>query len=389
MNIKGKRQKTPLLLPFNSLFSLGLLLFLLGVGGCSPKKPTTQSEKKTTAPPKFDTSLVFNNVTLDQADEKGRRLWTVKAKQANYSTDKKTANVQSPIGDLFQDGILVLQVKATQGVVQEDGKKIFLQGQIEATDPRNGAVLKGEELEWRPQEDLLIVRKNLVGTHPKLHATANEGRYFSRAQKLELQGQIVADSTDPHLKMKTEHLIWEIPQEKVTGDQSIQIDRYQDQTITEQAVGNQSEVYLKTKIVTLRQNVKVNSLNPPIEITGSVVSWNLNTEMVVSDQPVRIWHQKEQVTLIANQGQVSLKQQVAVLTGNAKGVANRNQATLYANRITWIFPTQQVLADGNVNYLQVNPPLNLKGPSAVGRLQDQNVVVTGSTGSRVVTEIIP
>jgi len=390
MNTKGKSTKKRLLLPFDFLGLTVLLIFLLGVGACSNKtQATNKVEKKPSPPPKFDTSLVFNNVTLDQADEAGRRLWTVKAKQATYSTDKKTANVETPKGDLFQDGVLVLQVSAARGVVQEDGKTIFLQGQIVATDPRNGAVLKGDELEWRPKEDLLILRNNLIGTHPKLKATAKEGRYFSRPQRLDLQGQIVAVSNDPPLKMRTEHLIWEIPQEKVTGDQRIQIDRYKGQTVIGQAVGNQSQVDLKTKIVTLRQNVQINSIDPPIEIIGNAVNWNLNTEIVASDEPVRIWHRQEQVTLTGNKGQVNLKQQVAVLTGDAKGFANRNQAKLYANQVTWLFPTQQVQAQGNVNYQQVNPPLNLKGPTALGRLQDQSVVVTGNSGGNVVTEIIP
>jgi hypothetical protein len=39
----------------------------------------------------------------------------------------------------------------------------------------------------------------------------------------------------------------------------------------------------------------------------------------------------------------------------------------------------------------VNPPFNVTGPTAVGKLQDQSIVVSGggTGGSRVVTEIIP
>jgi hypothetical protein len=55
----------------------------------------------------------------------------------------------------------------------------------------------------------------------------------------------------------------------------------------------------------------------------------------------------------------------------------------------WEIPTQKLQASGNVIYQQVNPPFNTTGPTAVGRLQDQSIVVTGSAGTRVVTEIIP
>ncbi|NET10097.1 MAG: LPS export ABC transporter periplasmic protein LptC, partial [Symploca sp. SIO2B6] len=42
------------------------------------------------------------------------------AKQATYSQDQKTALVNNPTGDLFQDGEVVLQVSAKSGEVKQD-----------------------------------------------------------------------------------------------------------------------------------------------------------------------------------------------------------------------------------------------------------------------------
>jgi lipopolysaccharide assembly outer membrane protein LptD (OstA) len=117
--------------------------------------------------------------------------------------------------------------------------------------------------------------------------------------------------------------------------------------------------------------------------------WNVNAETVVSDQPVRIVQQKENIILTANQGQVDLKQKVANLTGGVQAIGSKNQATVFANQMKWDMPTQNVQASGNVIYQQVNPPFNTTGPTALGRLQDQSIVVTGGAGTRVVTEIIP
>lgn len=100
----------------------------------------------------FESNLIFNDITLDQVNEKGQPIWKVKAKQALYSKDKKVAQVQKPEGELFQDGKLVYKISAQQGEVQQDGKQLFLKGQIVATDPRNGVVLRGSELEWQPQK---------------------------------------------------------------------------------------------------------------------------------------------------------------------------------------------------------------------------------------------
>ncbi len=378
------------------LLPIYFLLFAFLVSSCNTEKRTEKKlQKDTSSVTDFEGSLVFQNVTLDQADEQGRPLWKVKAKQAVYTKDKKAARIQNPSGDLFQDGKMVMQITADSGEVQEDGKKIFLKGQIVATDPRNGAVLKGNELEWRPKEDLLIVRQNLVGTHQNMVATAKEGRYFSRSQHMELLGQIVATSKDPAVQMRTEHLVWQIPQQMVVGDRRIQIDRYTGNRVTEQAAGDSGQVNLKTKIATLTKNVQMTSLDPPVQIAGNSVTWDLDTQMVTSDQPVKVVHQQQQVTLTGNRGQVDLKGKVARLVGGVQGVGSRNKSQLYANQVTWNIPTEEFDAQGNVIYhQQVDPPLHLTGSRAVGKFQGQTVVVTGGGGanggsSRVVTEIIP
>jgi lipopolysaccharide assembly outer membrane protein LptD (OstA) len=54
--------------------------------------------------------------------------------------------------------------------------------------------------------------------------------------------------------------------------------------------------------------------------------------------------------------------------------------------MNWNVDTQTVVAEGQVNYRQVDPSINLNGSRAVGRLDDQTIVVDGG---RVVTEIVP
>lgn len=366
------------------LFSISLL------PACNSKSQTEKKIKKDTSSTAIEGTLVFNNVTLEQADEKGRPLWKVKAKQAIYTKDKKLGRIDQPTGDLYQDGQIVLKASADSGEILENGQIVFLKGKVTATDTRNGAVFNGDELEWRPKEDLLVVRNNLKGSHPQLQATGKEGRYFSRKQQLELIGQVAAISKDPDLQMKTEHLFWQIKEKQVNGDKRIQIERYKDKTVTDRVEADKSEVNLQTKIAILKQNVQVTSVEPPVLMSTNSAVWNINARTVISDQPVKIVHQKEEVVMTANQGQVDLEKKVANLTGGVQGIGSRNQAKLYSNQLIWDIPTQNVQASGNVIYQQINPPFNLKGATAVGKLQDQSIVVnSGGSGNRVVTEIIP
>jgi len=369
-------------------FAFGIFLIVL-LSACDRKSDLVEPTKQNTGETEIEASLVFNNVTLDQADEEGNPLWKIKAEKATYSQDQKTAIVENPTGDLFQDGKVVLQVSAKQGEIRQDGQIVFLRGQIIAKDLRNGTQLRGEELEWRPQEDLLIVRNNLKGEHPQLQASAKEGRYFSRKQQLELTGQVAAISKDPNLHMKTEHLVWHIQDQKVIGDQRIRMERYKDQTVTDTVEADKSELNQKTKVVTLQQNVQLKSVEPPLLMSSNSAVWNLNTQTVNSDQPLQIVQQKENLTLTANQGQIDLEEEVADLTGGVQGIATRNQAKLYSNQLRWNIPTQLMQASGNVIYQQVDPPLNTTGVTAEGKLQDQSIVVKGGAGTPVVTEIIP
>ena len=57
-----------------------------------------------------------------------------------------------------------------------------------------------------------------------------------------------------------------------------------------------------------------------------------------------------------------------------------------SDRLNWNVPTQTLVAEGQVNYRQNNPSMNVNGPRAVGRLDNQTIVVDGG---RVVTEIVP
>jgi LPS export ABC transporter protein LptC len=364
---------------------IGVVL-LLSLSACSTENRTVKKlAEDTSSVQNFENNLSFNDVTLEQANEQGQPVWKVKAKQATYSQDKKVAQIKSPTGELFQDGKSVYQISGQQGEIQQDGKRLFLKGQIVATDPKNGVVLRGNELEWRPLEDVLIVRNQLTGTHRQMQVVAQEARAFSRASRVELQGRVVANATDPALQLRTEHLIWQLKEQKLIGDRPLQIDRYKAKKITDRATANQGEVFLKTKVVTLKQNAQLALLDPPMQVASNHLSWNLNTETITANQPLRIVHHKEQMTVTAKQGRMDLQKDTVYLTGDVYAVGQRRQV-LNSKTLTWYVPTKLVEAQGNVFYRQVEPPVSFTGQKAIGKLQDQSIVVSGG---RVVTEIIP
>ncbi|MEH2254110.1 LPS export ABC transporter periplasmic protein LptC [Nostoc sp.] len=366
-----------------------LIFFLIfGLVSCGSKSPSA-SQQNTAASSNKDSNLTFFDVTLEQADEVGRPIWKVRAKTAKYTKEKQIGQAESPYGELYQDGKVVYQIKADVADIEQDGKQLFLKGKIFATDPSNGIVLQGNELEWRPKEDLLIVRNHINGTHKQLQAVAQEARVKTREQRMEFSGGVVANSIDPQLQVRTEHLIWNIKEEKLIGDRPLQIDRYKNNKISDRGKGNSAEVNLKTKIATIQQNAQLELLDPPVQIASNSMIWNMNAETVTTNSPVRMFQRVENLTVTANQGEMKIPQKTVYLTGNVNAIGQRRQS-LKSNRLTWYLDNKLVEAQGNIVYRQVDPPLNFMGETAVGNLQTENIVVKGGSSSgRVVTEIIP
>jgi LPS export ABC transporter protein LptC len=377
---------------FQSPKAVLLIALILGIGACAategPQKNKLAEDLKTAQ--RSNSTLTLNQVTLEQANEKGEMFWKVKSKNAVYSKDQKIVNVQKPVGKLFQDGKEIYDIQGETGQVFQEGNQVFLKGNIVAKDLKNGVVLRGNELEWRPKEDILVVRNNLTGDNKQVAASAKEARVFTRARRMELFGSVVANLKDPIVQLRTEHLVWFLEQQKVNSDKPTQIDRYKDKTVTDSGFADQIDVDLKTKIATLTKNAQLMPSDPPLQIESSLMSWNFPAQNVVSPGPVKVFHRVEKVTMTGDAGRGDLNKKIFYLTGNVIGIGEKRQAQLNTDRVTWYLTNQTFDAEGNVVYRQLNPVFNLTGPRAAGQLKDQTVVVKGDGGGgQVVTEIVP
>jgi LPS export ABC transporter protein LptC len=367
-----------------------------------------------------ENKLTINNFIIEQSDATGKLWWRLKAKQAVYTLDKKVAQVTDLSGDLYQDNQVVLKLTAKTADVEQDGQKILLRGDVTAKETRNSLVVLSQELEWRPTEDLLTIRKNVRVSHPKVQAQSDSGKYVSRQQRLEMFDRIVATAPEQNVRLQTNYLQWQVDTQKITSNQPVQVERYREQRLIEQVNANQLVYNLEQQTVQLSDQVKFNSLDQKAQVQANSALWNINQQVIdLKDQirfqavqpplmvvagsarwqipqklitaanALQITQQQEQATFTANSGEIDLGKNVATLTGNAQGVAKRNQAKLQADRITWQIDNQQVVGNGHVRYQQRNPILSLTGERGVGKLQDQAVVITGSKQQLVETQIFP
>lgn len=378
--------------PYTKTIALGMAIVLvMGSAGCGKKSPESNKAPTTPQPaPKIDTNLSLNDLTLEQVDEKGQLLWVVKGKQATYTGEQKQATLTDPQGELYQNGKLVFKIAAKQGEIQQNGEKILLKDKVVATDMRDGAVVRGDTLEWVPKKDTLTVRGNLQGTHEQADVTAQEARLFGQKQRMELVGNVVMRAKESSLLITSDSLVWEVEQKMAMSDKPVQIDRYEGEgdaeTVTDRAVADLGQVNLDTQVATLKQNAQLTLVEPPVQIASNELIWDLPGKKATSNVPVRVVHERQKVTLSGNQGWIDLAGEVFQLNDGIEAISQTNEAQLIANQLTWNIPSQEFVAEGDVTYRQVNPPLSVTGPRAQGKLQEQTFAISGG---RVRTEIVP
>lgn len=363
-----------------------IAVILGGVRACQLANQRPLAAPESTADDTAEAGLTLKDVTLEQPDENGNLLWRVHADEVTYSPDQKVAKVTNPDGELFQDGQVIYRVKADRGEVRQDGKSIFLKDNILATGVQNKIVLKGQELEWQPELDLMTVRNQITGTHPQLKAAAQSAKIYNRENRLELDQNVVANTTEaPFLRMEAEKLTWLIDEEQVRSDRQIKVEQLKDNQVSDRVIGQQGEVDLAEKVVQLTEDVKLELLELPLEIFSQVAIWNVEQAQVVIPAALQANQPQQKVQISASRGELNLDQQIVYLTQGVN-IVEGQQSQLQSDSVTWNLVSQQVVAEGNVNYQQSEPPVQVRGPRAVGQLDEETIVISGG---RVVTEITP
>ena len=363
-----------------------LTTFVVSVYGCqaSPAK----QESPSVSIERLDTKLLLNNAILEQSNALENTVWKIKADSILYSEDQKTAALEQVIGNLLQDGKLIFQISAKSGEVRDNGNIIFLKDEIVASDPRNESVVKTDEVEWRPQENLLLIKQDLTAIHPNLEVSAATGKYFTDIESLEIQGDVIATSNDPGLQLKSDRLVWNIPQDRIESPGAMQIVAYnEDETVTERLIADRAKLNLADKIAILNNNIELISLQPSLQVATDFLTWNYQQRVGSTNRPIEILDRDRQISLTGNQGEINLQQQVARLQNGVKGINQKKPSELYARQLTWKINTEEITATGNVIYEQTEPQVRLTGEKAVGTLQDNNLTVT-SNGKKQVTSVI-
>jgi LPS export ABC transporter protein LptC len=339
----------------------------------------------------IDPSLKLDDLVLEQAGDDGQLLWKLKAKKASYNRDKKEGEILDLSGELYQDGKPAFKISAKKGSIVGDGKVLMLKDNIIAVAIKDGVELKGNEMEWKPKQDLMTIKNKFTATHKKMNLEAKEGEYFSRKRQANLSGAIVVNVKEPKLKLQTEKLTWLLEPETIESNSPIAIERTPEKGIVDRAKAEKGSYNLKTNVAKLETNVTIAMAKPNLNVTGQELTWDTKQQIIMAPKPMTAFSPVDQVTISGDRGEVKLKERIAYLSQNVKGSSQKNQSNIATDRLTWFLDSQTFEAEGNIVYRQANPAANLVGKTAKGNLNTQDIIISGGNESdnRVIIDIVP
>jgi lipopolysaccharide assembly outer membrane protein LptD (OstA) len=374
----------------------GLLgVFCLQLSACSWRAP--QSSKSTSKPVKGGVS--FSDVVLAQTDMKGKLLWKFQAKGVTSGDGQQVAAAQSIKGQLFEAGKPVFDIAAEQGTVRQTTQQVSLQGKIQVTDRQRRVVFRGREAQWNPQAGQLMVRGGLMVTHPQLRLWANELKASKRGSVIQVKGSVVMEtlaSDDPknsqRVRLKANQAVWNVEQQKFqagtasnNGQQpTVQIEQLNPIWEKAVALAGEANADLKRGVVALRSPVRLTMGD--VMLTSRELTWETLAGRISTRELLQLQDPRRQVTVLANGGFVEQARNLVDLQGKVDVTGLKDRARLTSDRLLWNTKTERIEALGNVNYVQENPAFTLRGPRAVGKIEEQTLRISGGD---VVTEILP
>ncbi|PZO57153.1 MAG: LPS export ABC transporter periplasmic protein LptC [Phormidesmis priestleyi] len=234
----------------------------------------------------------------------------------------------------------------------------------------------------------------VIGFTPTVEALAKVVVVSNQDNRVDLLGGVLARSKDtPWMTFASQSLAWFTQREVIEAKQPIKVEQYESkayETVSDRLIGAKGQVQLAENIVTLENSVQLDQFAQALKVQSEQAIWDVDAQTVALDQPVEIEKRDRQINASANKANLDLEKQIVYLIGDVRARGKENDSRLFADSVTWQTNSQEIEAEGNVSYQQAaNPEVSLKGPKAVGNLEQGTVVITGGPEGEVVTEIVP
>lgn len=325
------------------------------------------------------------DATLREFDNQGNLLWEIQAKRGEYRQDRRIADIVDVNGKFFDAGKLVLEARGKTGIINQTTQEISIEGQVK------GKVLKEEidiicdNLEWSSPKDLIQATGNITFSQPKDGITV-------KGEKLEGKVSQNTYTLKRKVVVTTTKPAIEINSEAITWNVESQKIISEAPITARQAKENRQLTAdrgtwdTKNQIVELLGKVQGQDNAMDVTVTTDKLLWNLLEQKVTLPDSFVVASASRGLRITAQTGIALFTDQRINLLGEVQAELQTDQATVSADRVNWEIPSQTVTADGGVRYNRRANNLRVQGDQAVANLELQTVQVTGAN---VISEFTP
>jgi LPS export ABC transporter protein LptC len=371
--------------------SLLLLLLMPLLGSCRQERLV----RDTTVPP-----FVFRSLNLRQQDQKGQPAWELTSPEARYDLQRRVAQATSPRGVIYAKGKPVYRLEATSGTVLNDGEVILLEGDIRVQRLGPQPVLiKSSRVRWLPSREVMEIDRHPEALDPHSRLVARRARFLLGKDQLELRGA-------PKLERWTDRFDPLRGAPKASPDVVVTVSRadWEPGTGFLEALGPvaaqrrppgappsappQTLTASKLEGNTVKQEFRLKapvSFDDPSEKTrfqGQDVRIDMAEKTIRTRDPFQGWRDSLQVA--GGAVEIYGKDDNAVIPSGC--ALDRPGERLRADRCTWNWKTQEVQAEGSMQFHRDANRQHTRGHQLRGRLGDEGQLEVTTPGGRVFSE---
>ncbi|HEY9688645.1 MAG TPA: LPS export ABC transporter periplasmic protein LptC [Coleofasciculaceae cyanobacterium] len=348
----------------------------------------------------LDTDRLVWQMKADEMQAIGKVVAIGKKPEVKLTTDRLVWQRKKQISEAIGNVVAVNnkganRLTANRVIWQMKEQIAQAEGKAVATSQESAAQLSADRIVWQMKDQIAQAEGKAVATGQKPPTQLNADRivWQMKEQVAQAIGNVVAVRQDPAVRVQSQRAVWQQKAQMVSSDTRTIIERFNCAggrcVISDRAAGNLVDVSLKDRVAFLRNQAQVSTGNPGVDVAGDSLIWQFQAQQLTADRPVTVYERQQQVVLNADRGSMDMKNQVAEMIGNVRGVSRLRSANLSSDRLLWSMGSQQLQAFGNVFYQQANPFLISRGNYGVGSMKDGAIFLQSGPGSRARSTFFP
>ena len=358
---------------------LVLLCITLGLAACREGPPQSVEAYR---------PFVLRTLDLNQRHPDGTKDWDLKSPEARYDMNSRTVRARQPTGVLYRNNKPAYRIQADLAVVLNDGALVVLEGRVRLRQLDDRKVLiTGDRLVWTPSLAQMVIDQNPGAVDSESSLKVKHITFQQDKDKLVFRGPTQLrrwlkerrQDLPPQTIVRGGDGSWNLDDGTLIASGPVQAAQDDGQTVTaSRLVGNTRKGYID-----LFSPVRMTMSEQKGRISTGTTRWDYLKKQLKTETPFEAVLKNGKAT---GTGFVVNQQKTTVIVP-ADCVVEQPTEQLRAQRCSWNWSNDQIVADGDVTLRRDALNQTTRAGRLEGRIGEDGTLIFGTPGQRVESEI--